>query len=148
MSHLVKPTPFRAGKTQAWPHNVLLGNKNELVNSGLTLAKGIERASSRLLKRKRLYVVRGNIAGFVHSAIAYNLVFAPRLKTKPIEYSASSFMRKTIYTPFNFLEQGDIVKNYVHARKDKVAKMRRRAKPKRLNRWITKRMFRGSGKVI
>ena len=134
MSHLVKPTPFRTGKTQAWPHNVLLSNKKELVNGGLTLAKGIERTSRRLLKRKRLYVVRGNITNFVQSTINYNLVFAPRLKTKPIEYSASSFMRKTVYTPFNFLAQGDVVKNYVHARKDKTAKIRRRARPKRLNR--------------
>jgi len=148
MSHLVKPTSFRVGKTQAWSHNTLLNTKQELVNSNLTLAKGLERISRSLLKRKRLYAVRGNIANFINNKVIYNLVFVPRVKIKPREHRLGAFMRRTIYKPFNFVKQSDIAKDYVHARKDKTARIRRRRKPKRLNRWLSKRMFRGSGRVV
>lgn len=148
MSHLVKPTSFRAGKTLVWAHNTLLSTKQNLVNSNLTLAKGIERTSRSLLRRKRLYVVRGSISNYINSNIIYNLVFMPRVKTKPREHNIGAFMRRSIYKPFGFEKQNDLAKNYVHARKDKLAKIRRRFKPKRLNRWLSKRMFRGAGKVV
>lgn len=148
MSHLVKPTSFRAGKTLIWAHNTLLSTKQNLVNSNLTLAKGIERASRSLLRRKRLYVVRGSISNYINSSILYNLVFMPRVKTKPREHNIGAFMRRSIYKPFGFASQNNLAKNYVHARKDKLAKIRRRFKPKRLNRWLSKRMFRGAGKVV
>jgi len=148
MSHLVKPTSFRVGKTLVWPHNSLLSTKQELVNSNLALAKGIEKVSKSLLRRKRLYVVRGNIVNFINSSIYYNLLFMPRVKTKPREHNIGAFLRKAVYKPFNFSNQSDLAKNYIHARKDKLAKLRRRFRPKRLNRWLSKRMFRGSSKVI
>jgi hypothetical protein len=134
MSHLVKPTSFRAGKAQVWANNTLLSTKQGLINSNLTLAKGIERLSRSLLRRKRLYVVRGNISNYINSSITYKLIFMPRVKTKPREHSIGAFLRKSIYKPFSFAKQGANAKGYVHARKDKLAKIRRRFKPKRLNR--------------
>lgn len=134
MSHLVKPTSFRVGKTQVWPHNTLLSTKPNLVNSNLTLSKGIERISKSLLRRKRLYAVRGNIVNFVNGNIIYNLMFMPRVKTKPREHSIGAFLRRSIYKPFSFTGQNSLAKDYVHARKDKMAKIRKRFRPKRLNR--------------
>ncbi len=100
MSHLVKPVSFRAGKTQVWANNTLLGSKS-LVSSDLLLAKGIAKLNKALLKRKRLYMVRGGIAHSSLSKITYNLMYAPKIKTKPREHSTGAFLRRSIYKPFN-----------------------------------------------
>ena len=94
----------------------------------------MERLSRSLLRRKRLYVVRGNISNYIDSNVLYSLIFMPRVKTKPREHSIGAFIRRSIYKPFNFARQDSAVKNYVHARKDKLARIRRRSRPKRLNR--------------
>ena len=39
-------------------------------------------------------------------------------------------------------------KSYVDRRKDKTAKIRKRYRPKKLNRWLSRRMFRGANKVM
>ena len=94
----------------------------------------MERLSRSLLRRKRLYVVRGSISNYIDSNVVYSLIFMPRVKTKPREHSIGAFIRRSIYKPFNFARQDRAVKNYVHARKDKLARIRRRSRPKRLNR--------------
>jgi hypothetical protein len=133
VSHLVKPVSFRAGKTQVWANNTLLGNKS-LVNSDLLLAKGITKLNKALLRRKRLYVVKGNIVSSTLSRINYNLVYAPRIKTKPREHSMGAFLRRSIYKPFNWAVEAPYAETYVDRRKEKIAKIRRRHKPKQLNR--------------
>ena len=148
MSHLVKPISFRLGKTQIWPYNTLLNTKFNLINSNLTLAKGLVRVSKSILRRKRLYVVRGNIGNFINGKLMYNLVFMPRIKIKPREHAIGTFVRKSMYKPVNFRTQAEEAKIYVNLRKDKAAKMRSRRSPKKLNRWLTKRMFRGAGRTV
>lgn len=100
MSHLVKPVSFRVGKTQIWANNTLLHSKS-LVNSDLLLAKGITKLNKSLLRRKRLYVIKGNIVDSSFSKITYNLMYAPKVKTKPREHSVGAFLRRSIYKPFN-----------------------------------------------
>ncbi len=90
----------------------------------------------------------GNVGGFIQGSIIYNLIFMPRVKTKPREMSVGMFMRKSIYKPVNLLTKNNVVKNYVHSRKDKIAKIRRKYRVKRLNKWLSKRMFRGAARVI
>ena len=148
MSHLVKPTSFRAGKTQIWPFNTLLSTKRKLVNGNLTFSKSITRLSKKLLFRKRLYVVHGNVVDLINNNIIYNLIFMPRIKTKPREYSLGVFMRASIYKPLNLLKHAVMVEKYVDKRIDKIAKRRRKRKIRKLNRWLTRRMFRGAKRAI
>lgn len=101
MSHLVKPVSFRAGKTQPWANNTFLRNNKSLVNSDLLLANGITKLNRALLRRKRLYLVKGTVIGSCFSRVGYNLIYAPKIKTKPREHSTGAFLRRSIYKPFN-----------------------------------------------
>lgn len=72
----------------------------------------------------------------------------PRIKTKPREYSLGVFMRASIYKPLNLLKHAVMVEKYVDKRIDKIAKRRRKRKIRKLNRWLTRRMFRGAKRAI
>lgn len=74
-------------------------------------------------------------------------MYAPKIKTKPREHSIGAFLRRSIYKPFNWDTEAAYAKAYVDRRKEKIAKIRKRYKPKKLNRWLSRRMFRGAGKI-
>ena len=147
MSHLVKPTSFRAGKTQTWSSNALIGGRS-LVNSDLLLSRGIYKLNKSLLRRKRIYLVKGSIAYKYNSKLNYNMLYAPKIKTKPREHSIGAFIRRSIYKPFNWDIETTSAKTYVDQRKEKIAKIKRRYKPKRLNKWLTRRMLRGAAPLV
>jgi len=92
MAHLVKPTAYRAGKTYAWQHNVLAP-----APGNATVAAGLNRISKCMLKRKRLYMVSGLVRGFLNKKILYNLLFAPKIKTKPRERHIGAFTRRVTF---------------------------------------------------
>lgn len=75
-------------------------------------------------------------------------MYAPKVKTKPREHSVGAFLRRSIYKPFNWSTEAVYAKSYVDRRKEKTAKIRKRYRPKKLNRWLSRRMFRGAGKII
>jgi hypothetical protein len=101
MSHQVKPISFRAGKSQPWAYNVLVESKNKSTGGDLLLSNGLIRLSKTLLRRKRLYAIRGNLINNRAGKINYRLVYAPKIKTKPREHSTGAFIRRSIYKPFN-----------------------------------------------
>lgn len=78
----------------------MLANKS-LLSGDLLVAKGISKLNKALLKRKRLYMVSGNIVDSSFNKMSYNLMYAPRIKTKPREHSVGAFLRRSVYKPFN-----------------------------------------------
>jgi hypothetical protein len=99
-----------------------------------------------LLRRKRLYVVKSTILDKHEFRTDYSLLFVPRIKIRPREHSVGSFLRKSLLKPTELNTASYKFKQYADLRKDKAAKIRRRPKPKKLNRWLSKRMFRGAGR--
>jgi len=146
MAHLVKPVSFRAGKTHLWQYNTLVSANKELAGS-LTLNKGLDKISAKILKRKRLYLVKGVISKYRHGILLYNLLFAPKIKMRPREHRVGAFIKRSIYRPIDWGTQRLLVKGYVHRRIEKIAKLPRRRRPQ-VNRWLTKRMFRGAKPLI
>jgi hypothetical protein len=162
MSHLVKPTAFRAGKTYLWQNNVLFTKDN----SGSLFAQGLSSLTARLFNRKRLYLVNSSLTGARYGKVALNLLFAPRIKTKPRNpYSIGGFARRVLYRPFDWPKNLDekvkkisdddeepptqlqLATEYVVRKQDKVAKLPKRRRFQ-INKWLTRRMFRGAGRPV
>ena len=119
MSHLVKPTTFRAGKTFIWQYNSFVKSSS----SNFTRNPGLNRLSRRILKRKRLYVVSGTVVNYVNKQLRYNLLYAPKIKSKPREHRTGSFVQRSVYKAYNWAEESEAAKLYVHRRIEKIAKL-------------------------
>ena len=92
--------------------------------------------------------MKNTLLGQYESRIQCRMLFVPRIKIRPREHSIGSFLRKSLLKPVALNAAFFKFKRYADLRKDKAAKIRRRAKPKKLNRWLSKRMFRGTGRNI
>lgn len=84
--------------------------------------------------------------GHYNGRIEHRLLFAPRIKIRPREHNVGSFIRKSLYKPVNLSTSSNKFKRYADLRKDKIARIRRRNNPKKLNKWLSRRMFRGSNR--
>jgi len=83
---------------------------------------------------------------YVNKQLRYNLLYAPKIKSKPREHRTGSFVQRSVYKAYNWAEESEAAKLYVHRRIEKIAKLTKR-KNVRINKWLSRRMFRGSGKI-
>ena len=148
MSHLVAPSSFRVGKTQPWANNSIAATKHKILGGDATATAGLSKVAAALLRRKRLYVVKSTAVAKFASRSHYQLLFAPRIKIRPREHSIGTFLRKSLLKSVELNTAGSKFKQYADLRKDKAARIRRRPKPKKLNRWLSKRMFRGADRGV
>jgi len=148
MSHLVSPTAHRVGKTAPWKSNSIeySAGAYAVKPNAATSKSNINLLLKRLLRRKRLFVVRSTAQYSVRSRqMRVHLLFAPRIKTRPRPDARGKFTRFVFFKEINW-GSTRLVKSgrlYVKERRAKVYKMPRQ-KQRRLNKWLLRRMFRGS----
>lgn len=147
MTHLVSPTAFRQGKTFLWKTNSpLISQSSSLIKQNdLTLSNGIQHSLKYVFRRKRLFIVKGNL--FYRpklSRICFNVLYMPRVKTKPRSDSRGTFTKLVLYRNLNWTEENfNSARGYIKERRLKIHKLPDR-KIILLNKWITRRMLRGS----
>jgi hypothetical protein len=142
MTHLVSPTSFRLGKTHTWKANGI--SKNSINTNVVSTKIGINSLLKYKLRRRRLYVVKSSIRIY-SKYINIKSLFMPRIKVKPKSDGLGCFSKYMLYKRHNqtspiFLNS---TKMYIDERRLKVFKFPHK-KNSQINRWISRRMFRGS----
>ncbi len=142
MTHLVSPTSFRLGKTQVWKSNTI--TKSKISTNEASTKLGINNLLKYKLRRKRLYIVKSSIC-VQSKRIKVKSLFMPRIKVKPKSDGLGSFSKYVLYK--NYSRKSSIFLNsakiYIDERRLKVYKFPYK-KNSQINRWISRRMFRGS----
>jgi hypothetical protein len=153
MAHLVAPISFRLGKTFAWKHNLIFNSQNaaNLINGDLGLALGLDGVAKYLLKKHRIFVVKGSLRySEKRGILLYKMLYAPRMKQKPIDgfKTGTDYFFKFLHSPRPYGGDGisrtmAYTLERIHKKADLPMKWYRRINP-----WLSARMFRGSKKDI
>jgi len=103
MAHLVAAASHRLGKSFLWPYNVLIPTQQNIeLNNNLTLNYGLRKLMKHILRRKRLFLVKFSLRYSLNKSKFYcNVLFMPRIKTKPKPDSRGTFAKFVLYKHLN-----------------------------------------------
>lgn len=143
MVHKVPPFSFRVGKTFIWDSNVLAKSNVLDFISGTAFERSIYDACYRLGRKQRMYAIKATEkTALKNKAIKILLLYMPQIKRRPAR------RRNRFYKLRKYLVRNrcsDFLSVYFLKIKKRMAGTKARLRFKLyLNRWLTKRMFRGS----
>lgn len=153
MSHQVSPLSFRLGKTFLWNNNLPLKSLNSqtklVKNSNLSYA--LNTSLDYLLKKHRLFLVKSSSSynsrsGFITiNGLVYPLTDSIKRKVNfPIYTFPKNLISSTSRLDSNFLNL--LKKLWVSKSSEFDDRFISSKRKKNLNKWLTKRMFRGSSR--
>lgn len=150
MTHLVSPSTFRLGKSALWKANSIAKFTPVTTHSNLILGassfNGIPLILKHKLRRKRCLLVKAIISHYNWS-LNCRVLYMPRIKVRPKSDSRGIFSRHVLYKPYDWLGTAqNLAKFYIDQRRLKIFKFPQK-KNKRINKWLTRRMLRGSNIV-
>jgi len=150
MTHLVAPVSHRSGKTYLWRSNTLLQNtqKRNALNNNFILSHGLEKTIKQILNRQRYFFIKSTLSYLPYqNRIRCNVLFMPRIKTKPKSDYLGSFYKFLLYKNSSwdktFIRK---TKRYIYQRRLKIFKFKYRSIDQ-INKWLMRRMLRGSSAV-
>lgn len=143
MVHKVPPFSFRVGKTFVWDSNILAKNNILDFTSGTAFERSIYDACYRIGRKQRLYAIKtAEKSASKNRAIKILMLYMPQIKRRPAR------RRNRFYKLRNYLvrNRGNaFISLYFFKMRKRMAGFKNKLRFKlHLNRWLTKRMFRGS----
>jgi len=99
MAHLIPATHFRNGKSFLGRSNLLVSKQFPKILSGhSSFIRGVEKTLKYVLKRKRLFLVKGNIKySQLRAKIFLNILYMPKMKRRPRPDSFGRLFNQAVY---------------------------------------------------